>query len=74
MGPPIRKREGEKWTAPDVLKGWKNQEKRKRKEEEGEREKEKKELEKTRTGRFRKRRGESRSFCSVMLNRNPKRE
>ncbi|GFW76969.1 hypothetical protein TNCV_2593501 [Trichonephila clavipes] len=37
--------------------------------------KRKKELEKMRTGRFRKRRGESRSFfCSVMLNRNPKRE
>ncbi|GFX60721.1 hypothetical protein TNCV_4976971 [Trichonephila clavipes] len=33
MGPPIRKREGEKWTAPDVLKGWKNRKtKRKRKE------------------------------------------
>ncbi|GFW92332.1 hypothetical protein TNCV_3588541 [Trichonephila clavipes] len=46
----MRKREGEKWTAPDVLKGWNN------------REKEKKELEKTRAGRFRKRRGESRSF------------
>ncbi|GFX06780.1 hypothetical protein TNCV_3113681 [Trichonephila clavipes] len=24
MGPPMRKREGGKWTAPDVLKGWKN--------------------------------------------------
>ncbi|GFW97919.1 hypothetical protein TNCV_2599581 [Trichonephila clavipes] len=33
MGPPMRRREGEKWTAPDVLKGWKNREKRKRKRE-----------------------------------------
>ncbi|GFU58119.1 hypothetical protein TNCV_3835011 [Trichonephila clavipes] len=24
MGPPMRKHEGEEWTAPDVLKGWKN--------------------------------------------------
>ncbi|GFV35217.1 hypothetical protein TNCV_620131 [Trichonephila clavipes] len=32
MGPPMRKREGEKWTAPDVLKGWKNREKGGRKE------------------------------------------
>ncbi|GFY22946.1 hypothetical protein TNCV_2182071 [Trichonephila clavipes] len=68
MGPPIRKREGEKWTVPDVLIGWKNR----RKENEKTR---RKELEKTRAGRFRKRRGESRSFfCSVMLTSNPIRE
>ncbi|GFS66571.1 hypothetical protein TNCV_3857591 [Trichonephila clavipes] len=29
MGPPMRRREGEKRTAPDVLKGWKNEKKRK---------------------------------------------
>ncbi|GFX55624.1 hypothetical protein TNCV_269121 [Trichonephila clavipes] len=35
MGPPMRRREGEKWIAPDVLKGWKNREKgeKKRKRE-----------------------------------------
>ncbi|GFX37906.1 hypothetical protein TNCV_3835071 [Trichonephila clavipes] len=57
MGPPMRRREGGKWTAPDVLKGWKNREK-------GGKEKanEKKSSEKTRAGRFRKRRGESQSF------------
>ncbi|GFU16412.1 hypothetical protein TNCV_835991 [Trichonephila clavipes] len=44
MGPPMRRREGEKWTAPDVLKGRKN-EKRERKRERG---KERKELEKRR--------------------------
>ncbi|GFV94559.1 hypothetical protein TNCV_3826261 [Trichonephila clavipes] len=27
MGPQMRRRDGEKWTAPDVLKGWKNREK-----------------------------------------------
>ncbi|GFS76323.1 uncharacterized protein TNCV_4668451 [Trichonephila clavipes] len=41
MGPPMRRREGEKWTALDVLKGWKNREKGGRKRE---REKEGKEL------------------------------
>ncbi|GFW84678.1 uncharacterized protein TNCV_2597231 [Trichonephila clavipes] len=64
MGPPMRRREGEKWTAPDVLKGWKNREKGEKKRE---REKEKKSSEKTRAGRFRKRRGESQSFCSGIL-------
>ncbi|GFX42910.1 hypothetical protein TNCV_5072741 [Trichonephila clavipes] len=39
MSPPMRKREGEKWTAPDVLKGWKNREKEKRKENEKKKEK-----------------------------------
>ncbi|GFS88407.1 hypothetical protein TNCV_1751391 [Trichonephila clavipes] len=48
-----------RWTAPDVLKGWKNREKKKGKDNE---KKKKKELLKTRAGRFRKRRGESRSF------------
>ncbi|GFU41022.1 hypothetical protein TNCV_4645931 [Trichonephila clavipes] len=50
--------------------GWKTG----RKEKEKENEKKEKELEKRRAGRFRKRRGESQSFCSVMLTRNPKRE
>ncbi|GFW06717.1 uncharacterized protein TNCV_3288181 [Trichonephila clavipes] len=59
MGPPMRRREGEKWTAPDVLKAGKPGEGRKRKENE---KKERKELEKTRVGRFRKRREEPRSF------------
>ncbi|GFU34986.1 hypothetical protein TNCV_2992681 [Trichonephila clavipes] len=44
-----------------------------RKERENEKRR-KKSSEKTRAGRFRKRRGESQSFCSVMLTRNPKRE
>ncbi|GFX47699.1 hypothetical protein TNCV_699531 [Trichonephila clavipes] len=46
LGPPMRKREGEKWTAPHVLKGL---EKPKKKENEG------KSSKKTRAGRFGKR-------------------
>ncbi|GFX58031.1 hypothetical protein TNCV_4047891 [Trichonephila clavipes] len=52
-------RRGEKWTAPDVQKGWKTGRKKKK---EGNEKKRRKELEKTRAGRFRKRRGESQSF------------
>ncbi|GFX21890.1 hypothetical protein TNCV_2311681 [Trichonephila clavipes] len=40
MGPPMRKREGEKWTAPDVLKGWKTgreEERKREREKEGKR-------------------------------------
>ncbi|GFW61174.1 hypothetical protein TNCV_433981 [Trichonephila clavipes] len=71
--PPMRRREGEKWTVPDVLKGWKNRERGE--ERKREREKEGK--------RARKRQGlvvlgsgeeNPRVFCSVMLTRNPKRE
>ncbi|GFW75129.1 adhesion G-protein coupled receptor G4 [Trichonephila clavipes] len=41
MGPPMRRREGEKWTAPDVLKGWKNRERKKENEKKKEKELEK---------------------------------
>ncbi|GFV80262.1 hypothetical protein TNCV_2573401 [Trichonephila clavipes] len=46
LGPPMRKREGEKWTAPDVLKGLEKT------KEEGTKERARKE---TRAGRFGKR-------------------
>ncbi|GFT81916.1 hypothetical protein TNCV_3908901 [Trichonephila clavipes] len=49
MGPPMRKREGEKWTSPDVLKGLEKPKER------GERRNERKNSKKTRAGRFRKR-------------------
>ncbi|GFW00049.1 uncharacterized protein TNCV_3568391 [Trichonephila clavipes] len=66
MGPPMRRREGEKWTAPDVLKGWKNREKGGKKKRT--RKRRKTSLEKTRAGRFRKRRGESQSFFGLGSN------
>ncbi|GFU49213.1 hypothetical protein TNCV_2675071 [Trichonephila clavipes] len=59
MGPPMRKREGGEIDCPSCFKRLEKPGERKRKENE---KKEKKELKKTRAGRFRKRRGESRSF------------
>ncbi|GFU84640.1 hypothetical protein TNCV_3620501 [Trichonephila clavipes] len=70
MGPPMRKREGEKWTVPDVLKGWKNREK-KRKDNEKKKRKSSKRRGLVVLGSGE---GNPRVFCSVMLTRNPKRE